>query len=139
MVHGEHDPDRPAVGPSHHVRGASIELPNEGGEIVSGGCHRKRGPVVRPRAGAEVALGRRDEPIPLRHRLALAFPVAVIACGTVDEYHRYPVPLFHIRKIDAIHPRMLDLRGGTEAVLIMASDPSLLSTLPGSDDPTRVG
>jgi hypothetical protein len=92
------------------VHGASTQLPNEGGEIGGVGRHRELGPVVRPQACAEVALGRRDEPIPLGYRFALAFPDAVIARGTVDEDHRYAVPLVQIGKIDAIHPHVLDLR-----------------------------
>ena len=78
MLHGERQGDRPTIRPSHYADGAGLELADEHGEVVRMRGERELLAAIRPRGGAEVALGEGNVPVALSDRLPLAFPRAVI-------------------------------------------------------------
>src|SRR5262249_7833706 len=84
------------------------ELANERREIIHMRDERVLLARVRPRGGAEVALGRRDVAVLPRNRLTLAFPGAVIGERSVNEDDRSSLPLVHVPEIHAVDARALD-------------------------------
>src|SRR5262249_54160142 len=84
-LYSQRERNRSAIRPSDQVHGTHLELTNERREIIHMRDNRVLLARVRPRGGAEVALGRRDVAVLPRNRLALAFPGSAIGERTVNE------------------------------------------------------